>query len=131
MKVGVRQLPALTIVAIEFTWAYPWVLLVSGTFYGPAAAPLLPPASAFALLTLASLAVRAAVARPWSLRDTRVMVVAAGFLSGMSAVRLADYPGPRPLDGRWVRTVLPAADEALPAITPAVMGALLATVLWW
>src|SRR2546428_7532036 len=113
MKVGVRQLLALTIVAIEFTWAYPWVLLVSGTFYGPSAAPLLPPASAFALLTLAYLAVRAAVTRPWSLRDTRVMVVAAGFLSGMTAVRLADYPGRRPLDGRWVRTVLPAADEAL------------------
>src|SRR2546428_120452 len=93
MKVGVRQLLALTIVAIEFTWAYPWVLLVSGTFYGPSAAPLLPPASAFALLTLAYLAVRAAVTRPWSLRDTRVMIVAAGFLSGMTAVRLAYCPG--------------------------------------
>src|SRR3989441_10097287 len=131
MKVGVRQLLALTIVAIEFTWAYPWVLLVSGTFSGPAAAPLLPPASAFALLTLASLAVRAAVARPWSLRDTRVMVVAAGFLSGMTAVRLAYYPGRGPLDVRWIGTLLLAAHDALPAITPAVMAALLATVLWW
>src|SRR2546428_2707876 len=116
MKVGVRQLLALTIVAIEFTWAYPWVLLVSGTFYGPAAAPLLPPASAFALLTLASLAVRAAVARPWSLRDTRVMVVAAGFLSGMSAVRLAFYPGRGPLDVPVIGTLLPAAHEPAAAI---------------
>src|SRR2546427_10392019 len=130
MKVEVRQLLALTIVAIEFTWAYPWVLLVSGTFYGPAAAPLLPPASAFALLTLASLAVRAAVARPWSLRDTRGMVVAAGFLSGMSAVRLAYYPGRGPLDVRWVGALLRAAADALRAITPAGMGALLAAGLW-
>src|SRR2546428_812833 len=131
MKVEVRQLLALTIVAIEFTWAYPWVLLVSGTFYGPSAAPLLPPASAFALLTLAYLAVRAAVTRPWSLRDTRVMIVAAGFLSGMTAVRLAYYPGRGPLDFRWIGTLLLAAHDALPAITPAVMAALLATVLWW
>src|SRR3989442_2825376 len=131
MKVGVRQLLALTIVAIEFTWAYPCVLLVSGPFYGPSAAPLLPPASAFALLTLAYLAVRAAVTRPWSLRDTRVMVVAAGFLSGMTAVRIAYYPGRGPLDIRWIGTLLLAAHDALPAITPAVMAALLATVLWW
>src|SRR3989454_8675986 len=121
-------LPAL---AIEFTWAYPWVLLVSGTFYGPSAAPLLPPASAFALLTLAYLAVRAAVTRPWSLRDTRVMIVAAGFLSGMTAVRLAYYPGRGQMDFRWIGTLLLAAHDALPAITPAVMAALLATVLWW
>src|SRR2546427_10169683 len=104
MKVGVRQLLALTIVAIEFTWAYPWVLLVSGTFYGPSAAPLLPPASAFVLLTLAYLAVRAAVTRPWSLRDTRVMIVAAGFLSGVTAGRLGDYAGLRALECRWVGT---------------------------
>src|SRR2546428_4958230 len=98
MKVGVRQLLALTIVAIEFTWAYPWVLLVSGTFYGPSAAPLLPPASAFALLTLAYLAVRAAVTRPWSLRDTRAMVVATGFLNGLTTASLASYPEPAPLE---------------------------------
>src|SRR3989449_9435904 len=92
MKVGVRQLLALTIVAIEFTWAYPWVLLVSGTFYGPSAAPLLPPASAGVLLALAFLAVRAAVTRPWSLRGTRVIGGAAGFLSGRAAVRLSYCP---------------------------------------
>src|SRR3989442_13414552 len=123
MKVGVRQLLALTIVAIEFTWAYPWVLLVSGTFYGPSAAPLLPPASAFALLTLASLAVRAAVTRPWSLRDTRAMVVAAGFLSGMTAVRLAFYPEHGALDDRSNGALLLDAHDALPAITPAVIAA--------
>src|SRR2546428_8118699 len=131
MKVGVRQLLALTIVAIEFTWAYPWVLLVSGTFYGPSAAPLLPPASAFALPTLAYLAVGAAVTGPWSLRDTRVMIVAAGFLGGMTAVGLGVYPGRGPLDFRWIGTLLLAAHDAVPAITPAVMAALLATVLWW
>src|SRR3989454_12719385 len=101
MKVGVRQLLALTIVAIEFTWAYPWVLLVSGTFYGPSAAPLLPPASAFVLLTLAYLAVRVAGTRPWALRGTRVMIVAAGFLMAMTAVRLAYYPVRGALDFRW------------------------------
>src|SRR3989442_6266864 len=131
MKVGVRQLLALTIVAIELTWAYPWVLLVSGPFYGPSAAPLLPPASAFALLTLAYLAVRAAVTRPWSLRDTRVMIVAAGFLSGMTAVMLAYYPGRGQIDFRWIVTLLLAAHDALPAITPTVMIALLATAVWW
>src|SRR5712692_1174411 len=48
-----RQLLPLTIVAIEFSWAYPWVLLLSGSFYGASAAPLLPPGSALVLLTLA------------------------------------------------------------------------------
>lgn len=126
-----RQLLPLTIVAIEFSWAYPWVLLLSGSFYGASAAPLLPPGSALVLLTLAFLVVRAAVVRPWSLRAVRALVVVAGLLSGMTAVRLAYYPGRGPLDLRWMGALLVAAHDALPAVTPPVMGALLATVLWW
>ena len=80
MKVAVRPLLALTIVAIEFAWAYPWVLLLSGTFYGASAAPLLRPAAAFALLVLPSLMVRTVAARPWWLRNARALVAAAGVL---------------------------------------------------
>lgn len=131
MKVGVRPLLPLTTVAIEFSWVYPWVLLLSATFYGASAAPLLPPAAAFLLLTLAYLMVRAVAARPWSLRNARALVVAAGVLTGMTAVRFAHYPGRGPLDVRWIGTLLVAAHDALPAITPQVLAALLAAVLWW
>ncbi|TMJ01512.1 MAG: DUF4129 domain-containing protein [Bacillati bacterium ANGP1] len=131
MKVAVRPLLALTIVAIEFAWAYPWVLLLSGTFYGASAAPLLRPAAAFALLVLPSLMVRTVAARPWWLRNARALVAAAGVLSGMTAVRFAYYPGRGPLDVRWIGMLLMAAHDALPAITPQVLAALLATVLWW
>jgi len=131
VKVAVRPLVALTIVAIEFTWAYPWVLLLSGTFYGASAAPLLRPAAAFALLVLPSLMVRTVAARPWWLRNARALVAAAGVLSGMTAVRFAYYPGRGPLDVRWIGMLLMAAHDALPAITPQVLAALLATVLWW
>lgn len=128
---AVGPLLALTIVAIEFTWAYPWVLLVSGAFYGATAAPLLRPAMACALLALAYLLVRAVAARPWSLRHSRTLVVAAGVLSGLTALRLAYYPGRGPLDVRWIGTLLVAAHDVLPAITPQVFAALLATILWW
>lgn len=131
MRGAVRPLLALTIVAIEFTWAYPWVLLVSGAFYGGSSPPLLRPAMACALMTLAFLLVRAVAARPWSLRHSRAMVVAAGMLGGLTAVRLAYFPGRGPLDVRWIGTLLVAAHDVLPAITPPVMAALLSTILWW
>src|SRR5207253_413359 len=93
--------------------------------------PLLRPAAAFALLVLPSLMVRTVAARPWWLRNARALVAAAGVLSGMTAVRFAYYPGRGPLDVRWIGMLLMAAHDALPAITPQVLAALLATVLWW
>jgi len=126
-----RWILPLAVVALEFSWAYPWVLLFSGTFYGPSAPPLLPAGSALALLALGCVVVRAAGARPWPLRATRTVVVAAGAVAGMTAVKLTYYRGTAPWDIRWVGALLVAAHDALPSVTPAVMGALTATVLWW
>ncbi len=126
-----RRILPLIIVALEFSWVYPWVLLLSGTFYGPSAMPLLPAGPALALLALGYLVVRAAGARPWSLHTVRVVVVGAGLATGMTAIRLTYYRGGGPLDVRWIGALLVAAHDALPAVTPAVMGALTATVLWW
>lgn len=126
-----RRILPLIIVALEFSWVYPWVLLFSGTFYGPSAIPLLPAGPALGLLSLGYLVVRAAGARPWSLRTVRGVVVGAGLVTGMTAVKLTYYRGGGPLDVRWIGALLVAAHGALPAVTPAVMGALTATVLWW
>ncbi len=124
-----RALP-LTLVALEFSWAYPWVLLLSGTFYGSPTIPLLPAGSVLALLAVGHLTVRAALARPWMLSTTRTVVVAAGCAVGLTAVKLAYYPQ-APWDARWIGALLVAAHDALPAITPPVVAALAATVLWW
>lgn len=126
-----RRILPLVVVALEFFWAYPWVLLLSGTFYGPFATPLLPAGPALALLALGFLTVRAAGARPWPLRTVRAVVVGAGLVTGMTVVKLTYYRGSGLLDVRWIGALLVAVHDALPAVTPAVMGALTATVLWW
>lgn len=126
-----QKILPLTLVALEFTWAYPWVLLLSGVFYGLGAAPLLPAGSALVLLALGFLVVRAALVRPWTLSRIRTTVVAAGCAAGLAAVKLAYYPAASLLDARWIGALLLAVHNALPAITPAAMGALAATVLWW
>lgn len=126
-----RQLLPLTIVVMEFAWAYPWLLLLSGVFYRTSVVPLLPAVTTLALAVLGYLVARATSGRSWSLRATRVLVVASGVISGMTAVRLTYYPGRGVLDLRWIGALLVAAHDALPAVTPAVTGALTATVVWW
>src|SRR5712692_3255245 len=84
----VRWMLALTIVALEFSWAYPWVLLRSGMFYGSSAAPLLSAGAALSLLALGHVVVRVVLAREWSLRAARAAVVCAGVGSGMTVIKL-------------------------------------------
>ncbi len=121
----------LTAVAMEFCWVYPWILLMTGLFYGRAPIPLLPAPLTFGLLLLGHLTVRAATAQPRPLRWARAGVVGAGLLAGMSAVKLAYYPGSALWDPRWVLVLLRAAHDAFPVVVPAVVGALTATALWW
>lgn len=121
----------LSLAVIEFCWLYPWILLVTGAFYGPLPVPLLPPLPAVALLALGFVAVRMALAQPWSLRGARVAVVAIGITAGLVAVKVTYYPGVPTYDLRWIATLLRAAHDTLPAVLPAAMGALLAALLWW
>lgn len=123
-------LPLSTIV-IEFCWLYPWILLLTGAFYGPVAAPLLPPIAAFALLALGYTVVRGVLAQPWPLIRARVAVVAAGIVAGLSVVKLAYYPGEGAFDLRWIVALMRSAHDALPVVLPPAMGALTATLLWW
>ena len=119
------------LVAIEFCWLYPWLLLFTGAFYGSGAAPLLPAGPAFSLLVLGFLTVRVALARPWSLTAARTGVVAVGLGAGLTAVKLAYYPQYAAWDLRWLAALVRAAHDALPVVVPAVMAALLAALLWW
>ena len=119
------------LVAIEFCWLYPWMLLLTGAFYGPNALPLLPPGPAFSLLLLGFLTVRAALARPWSLTAARTGVVAVGLATGLTAVKLTYYPQHAAWDLRWLAVLVRAAHDALPVVVPAVMASLLAALLWW
>ncbi|MDQ7842752.1 MAG: DUF4129 domain-containing protein [Armatimonadota bacterium] len=131
MTVLLRELLALGLVVIEFCWLYPWVLLATGGFYGPASAPLLPPGAALLLLAGGFVAVRLVSGRPWALATVRAVVVGTGLVFGLGAVKMAHYPAAPVYDLRWVATLLQAAHDALPVILPPVMGALLATLLWW
>lgn len=121
----------LSTIAIEFCWVYPWILLLTGAFYGPAAAPLLPSIAAFGLLGLGYTVVRVVLAQPWPLVRARVAVVAAGIIAGLFAVKLTYYPGDAAYDLRWIIVLMRSAHDALPVVLPSTMGALTATLLWW
>jgi len=118
-------------VFIEFCWLYPWVLLLSGAFYGGAVKPLLGPETTFGLLLGGFIIVRWALSRPWPISAARGVVVAAGLIAGLVSVKRAYYPLVAGWDPRWIGSLLRAAHDALPMVTPPVMGALLATLLWW
>lgn len=119
------------VVAIEFCWLYPWLLLFTGAFYGSGVPPLLSAGPVFALLSLGFLTLRAALARPWSLTATRTGVVAVGVATGLTAVKLTYYPRYAAWDLRWLGVLVRAAHDALPVVVPAVMASLLAALLWW
>ncbi|MGH2436875.1 MAG: hypothetical protein ACRDFA_07775, partial [bacterium] len=125
-----KALPVSTI-AIEFCWLYPWILLLTGAFYGPGTIPILPPPAALALLLLGYTVVRVALSQPWPLIRARVAVVAAGILAGLCAVKLTYYPEVAAYDLRWIAALLRSAHDALPVVLPSTMGALAATLLWW
>lgn len=118
-------------VLIEFCWLFPWVLLLNGAFYGGAAAPLLGSWTALGLMVLGFVTVRWVLARPWPISTARVAVVAAGFTAGLASVKLTYYPQFAAWDLRWALLLLRAAHDALPVITPPVVGALMAALLWW
>ena len=119
------------LVAIEFCWLFPWLLLFTGAFYSPTTPPLLPAGLAFSLLILGFLTVQAALARSWSLTAARTGVVAVGLAAGLIAVKVTYYPSYAAWDLRWLAVLARAAHDALPAVVPAVMAALLAALLWW
>ncbi len=120
----------LAVVGMEFCWVYPWVLLLTGIFYGRALTPLLPAWSVLGLLVFGHLAVGVAASTS-HLRTGRIGVVAVGFVAGLLAVKHTYYPGAAVWDLRWMWALIQAAHDAIPAVAPPVMGALTATVLWW
>ncbi len=131
---GFRLLRAclpLAAIVMEFCWAYPWVLLLTGVFYGRAPTPLLPAGSALALLLLGHLSVEVAARIPQPLRRGRAGVVAVGLVAGALAVKHTYYPEFAVWQLGWVWALAQAAHDALPTVAPPVMGALTATALWW
>ena len=118
-------------VAIEFCWLYPWLLLFTGAFYGPGTSPLLSGSAAFVLLAAGFATVRIALARPGPLSTARTVVVGVGLAVGLGVVKAAYYPSTPAWDLRWIMVLAQAAHDALPVVTPAVLAALLAALLWW
>ncbi len=131
---GFRLLRAclpLAAVAMEFCWVYPWILLLTGLFYGRTPTPLLPAWAALGLLLGGHVAVRVATSSTQPLPWTRGGVVGAGVLAGLIAVKSTYYPGYAVWDLQWAWVLLRAAHDAFPVIVPSVIGALTATALWW
>ncbi len=126
-----RAVLPLAAIVMEFCWAYPWVLLLTGIFYGRAPTPLLPAWSALALLLLGHLTVQVAARTSQPLQRGRVGVIAVGLVAGLLTVKHAYYPGFAYWQVGWVGALLQAAHDALPVVAPPVLGALTATALWW
>ncbi|HXF82053.1 MAG TPA: DUF4129 domain-containing protein [bacterium] len=124
-----REALPLALAALEVAWLYPWLLLVSGAFYGDG--PLLGPMAVFLMLGGGFITVRVALSRPWRLQMARVVVVGAGAIAGLGVVRAAYFPRAAAYDLRWIAALLRSAHDALPAVLPPAMAALAATVLWW
>lgn len=118
-------------VFIEFCWLYPWLLLLSGAFYGDSSRPLIGPWPSFALLFGGFITVRWAVSRSWPISTARVVVAAAGLIAGLLSVKRAYYPHVAAWDLGWIGSLLRAAHDVFPAFAPPVVGALIATMLWW
>ncbi len=119
------------VVAIEFFWLYPWLLLFTGAFYDSTSPALLSAGWAFALLGLGFLTVQAVLVMPWSLTAARGAVVGVGIAAGLTAVKVSHYPQYAARDLRWLVALVAAAHDALPDVVPAVMASLLAALLWW
>lgn len=126
-----RAILPLTVVTIEFCWLYPWILFLTGAFYGAIPTPLLPPGATFGLLALGYLMVRWTVDRAWSLSCVRMVVAGVGLAAGLAAVKMTFYSAYAVWDLRWIGVLLRAAHDALPNVVPAVTGALAAALLWW
>lgn len=130
MSAALRTILPLGLVVLEFSWLYPWLLLIGGAFYG-AVPPMFPPGSAFVMLAGGFLTVRVALARPWGLGTVRAVVVGTGMAFGLAVVKSAYYPGVPVYDPRWIGALLISAHDALPVVLPPVMAALVAALLWW
>lgn len=120
----------LVLVVMEFCWIYPWVLLLTGLFYGRAATPLLPAWLTLGLLLLGHQSQHMSRTTA-SLTRGRVAVVGSGLLIGLLAVKHTYYAGWALWQLGWLWELARAAHDALPAVAPPVIGALTAAVLWW
>ncbi|MEX0765625.1 MAG: DUF4129 domain-containing protein [bacterium] len=128
---AIKSALPLVSVFLEFCWLYPWLLLLSGAFYGGAAGALLGPWITFGLLLAGFITVRWALARSWPIFTARAVVAVVGLGAGLLAVKRTYYPLVAAWDLRWIGSLLRAAHDALPAFAPPVLGALLVALLWW
>ncbi|HEV8338086.1 MAG TPA: DUF4129 domain-containing protein [bacterium] len=127
---SLRRWAPLLLPAAEFTWLYPWLLLVSGAANLDGAAALTPMAALGLLMGGYLLEMIPAPEGRAGLR-VRLGVLAGALLLGLWAVWTSHYR-PAPLwNPEWVRGVLQAAHDALPEIPAPALGALLAPLLLW
>lgn len=127
---SLRRWAPLLLPTAELTWLYPWLLLASGGT-NPGGAAALTPAAAFGLVMGGYLLEMIPAPEGRAGLRVRLGVLAAALLLGLWAVWTSHYRAAPLWDAEWVGRLLAAAHDALPAIPPPVLGAVLAPLLLW
>jgi hypothetical protein len=124
-----RVLPAVR-AAMEYCWLYPWIVIIGGGLY-PGQGPLISAVWAFVILMLAQTAVSPVLVRGGSLVAARALLVGGGFALGLIDVYLRYYSSLPFWGFTWLAILFSEAHAVLPAVSQPVMGALVASLLWW
>lgn len=125
-----RYLPVL-LPLTEFTWFYPWMLLLSGAFYLAEPRVILGPVAALVLIVAGYLAATWIAARPWSAHRVRLTLLALAVAAGLWSVWMSHYRALPFWDLRWTWKLLLAAHDVLPDVPAPIVGALAAPLLFW
>ena len=124
-----RVLPAVR-AAMEYCWLYPWIVIIGGGLY-PGQGPLISAVWAFLILMVAQAAVSPVLERGGSIVAARALLVGGGFVLGLVDVYMRYYSSLSFWRFTWLTALLTDAHAALPAVSQPVMGALVASLLWW
>jgi hypothetical protein len=124
-----RILPAAR-TAMEYCWLYPWVVIIGGGLY-PGQGPLISAGWAFVILMLGQAAVAPVLERRGTLVAARAALVGGGFVLGLIDVYARYYASMPFWQFGWLGALFNEAHAALPAVSQPVMGALVASLLWW
>jgi hypothetical protein len=124
-----RVLPAVR-TAMEYCWLYPWIVIIGGGLY-PRQGPLISAGWAFVILLLGQVTVTPVLERGRSLIASRVVLVGGGFVLGLIDVYTRYYASAPFWRFTWLAALFDDAHAVLPAVSQPVMGALVASLLWW
>lgn len=116
---------------IETCWIYPWGLFVGLLLEPSNQAPLLSAMTVFVLLFVSQSIARMILSSNWPLARARLVLVVAGLVAVVIAVRIDHYGQVGLRDATWIVALASAFPSAFTNPSLPVWGLILAVLLWW